>query len=147
MLLNVRRLLNLISLFFASSIPSAALINGYKINWYDAKSYCENYRSGGYTDLRMPTLDELAGFYDASKSQQAECNSSFLQLGVDLRDTRLRRQRPRSRRWRRVPVSPRSSTATFERSRCVMPDRLIGHLFLSLFLYSGAGRSATTFFC
>lgn len=44
----------------------AAKDNGSDINWADAKSYCENYRGGGYTDWRMPTQDELAGLYDKS---------------------------------------------------------------------------------
>jgi len=55
----------------------AAKDNGSNINWANAKSYCENYRGGGYTDWRMPTQDELARLYDASKSQQAECSSSY----------------------------------------------------------------------
>ena len=38
------------------------------LNWYNAKSYCENYRGGGYTDWRMPTPEELMGLYDAAKS-------------------------------------------------------------------------------
>ena len=42
----------------------AAKDNGGGINWPNAKSYCENYRGGGYTDWRMPTQDELAGLYD-----------------------------------------------------------------------------------
>jgi len=46
----------------------AAKDNGGEIKWRDAKRYCENYRGGGYTDWRMPTLDELAGLYDRSKS-------------------------------------------------------------------------------
>jgi hypothetical protein len=46
----------------------AAKDNGSDINWQDAKSYCENYRGGGYSDWRMPTQDELAGLYDSSKS-------------------------------------------------------------------------------
>jgi uncharacterized caspase-like protein len=46
--------------------------NGSNINWANAKTYCENYRRGGYTDWRMPTQDELAGLYDAGKSQQNE---------------------------------------------------------------------------
>ena len=45
----------------------AAKDNGSKINWQDAKSYCENYRGGGYSDWRMPTQDELVGLYDAGK--------------------------------------------------------------------------------
>jgi len=52
----------------------AAKDNGYGINWYDAKKYCENYRGGGYTDWRMPKKDELAGLYDARKSRQTVCN-------------------------------------------------------------------------
>jgi hypothetical protein len=46
----------------------AARDNGSGINWYDAKSYCENYRGGGYTEWRMPTQDELAGLYDTAKT-------------------------------------------------------------------------------
>jgi hypothetical protein len=34
--------------------------NGGGITWGNAKSYCDNYRGGGYTDWRMPTQDELA---------------------------------------------------------------------------------------
>ncbi|MDD5167903.1 MAG: DUF1566 domain-containing protein [Syntrophales bacterium] len=30
------------------------------LSWERAKSYCENYRGGGYTGWRMPTQDELA---------------------------------------------------------------------------------------
>jgi phage baseplate assembly protein gpV len=41
--------------------------NGENINWHDAKRYCENYRGGGYTDWRMPTLDELSELYNPKK--------------------------------------------------------------------------------
>lgn len=52
--------------------------NGSDINWQGAKSYCENYRGGGYTDWRMPTLDELAGLYDESKSRPtSSCRALF----------------------------------------------------------------------
>jgi hypothetical protein len=51
--------------------------NGSKINWSDAKSYCENYRGGGYTDWRMPTQDELAGLYDSSKSYKTTDQPSY----------------------------------------------------------------------
>lgn len=47
--------------------------NGSNINWSDARKYCDNYPGGGYTDWRMPTLDELAGLYYAAKSQKVEC--------------------------------------------------------------------------
>jgi hypothetical protein len=42
----------------------AAKDNGSDINWANAKSYCENYRGGGYMDWRMPMLDELSGLYE-----------------------------------------------------------------------------------
>jgi len=54
----------------------AAKDNGRDINWANAKSYCENYRGGEYTDWRMPTQDELAGLYDAGKQRPAPCNTS-----------------------------------------------------------------------
>jgi tetratricopeptide (TPR) repeat protein len=49
----------------------AAKDNGANIDWKGAKSYCENYRGGGYTDWRMPTQNELAGLYDSNKSYKA----------------------------------------------------------------------------
>jgi hypothetical protein len=54
------------------------------INWYDAKTYCENYRGGGFTDWRMPTLDELAGLYDAGKTYKSECRALFGSLDIHL---------------------------------------------------------------
>jgi len=60
----------------------AAKDNGAGINWQDAKKYCENYRGGGYTDWRMPTLDELAGLYDTAKTYKSAC-------GYDVHSTEL----------------------------------------------------------
>ncbi|HUH64937.1 MAG TPA: DUF1566 domain-containing protein [Syntrophales bacterium] len=51
----------------------AAKDSGSNVNWPDAKGYCENYRGGGYSDWRMPTQDELAGLYDASKGYRTAC--------------------------------------------------------------------------
>ena len=42
----------------------AAKDNGGPITWGEAKSYCSNYRGGGYIDWRMPTQGELTGLYD-----------------------------------------------------------------------------------
>jgi hypothetical protein len=65
----------------------AAKDNGYEINWANAKSYCENYRGGGYTDWRMPTQDELAGLHDASKSRPGACNRSYnIHIATELID-------------------------------------------------------------
>lgn len=44
--------------------------NGRTIFWSDAKRYCENYKGGGYTDWRLPTINELAGLYDRYKRNQ-----------------------------------------------------------------------------
>jgi hypothetical protein len=65
----------------------AAKDNERNINWADAKSYCENYRGGGYTDWRMPTQDELMGLYDASKSRPGACNRSYnIHIATELID-------------------------------------------------------------
>ena len=43
----------------------AAKDNGKKINWHDARAYCQNYSGGGYNDWRLPTASELEGLYRA----------------------------------------------------------------------------------
>ncbi|MCX5855315.1 MAG: DUF1566 domain-containing protein [Deltaproteobacteria bacterium] len=50
----------------SSNLMWAAKDNGSDINWTNAKSYCQNYRGGGYTDWRMPTQVELGNLYDDS---------------------------------------------------------------------------------
>ena len=40
--------------------------SGRALTWAEAKSYCDNYRGGGYADWRMPTISELNGLYDKS---------------------------------------------------------------------------------
>lgn len=49
----------------------AAKDNGGNVNWQDAKSYCENYRGGGYADWRLPKQYELANLYDGNKQGSA----------------------------------------------------------------------------
>ena len=39
--------------------------NGAKINWTNAKIYCEGYSGGGKSGWRMPTSDELWQLYDS----------------------------------------------------------------------------------
>lgn len=55
----------------------AAKDNGSDISFTDAKSYCDNYRGGGYTDWRIPTQDELMGLFDRNKSRPALCDRRF----------------------------------------------------------------------
>jgi hypothetical protein len=47
--------------------------NGIPIVWKEAKSYCNNYRAGGYKNWRMPTRAELADLYDETKSYDPKC--------------------------------------------------------------------------
>jgi hypothetical protein len=69
----------------------AANDNGSDINWADAKTYCENYRGGGYTDWRMPTQNELVELYK-SKTEQIKLTDSWVWAAVT--------QGPKSRRLR-----------------------------------------------
>lgn len=64
----------------------AAKDNGSDISWANAKSYCENYRGGGYTDWRMPMLDELAGLYDSRNSRKAACGGVDIRVATELID-------------------------------------------------------------
>ena len=50
--------------------------NGSDINWANAKSYCNKYRGGGYSDWRMPTQDELAGLYNKNIGYTPACAAS-----------------------------------------------------------------------
>ncbi len=44
--------------------------NGTNVNWNQAIAYCSNLRLGGYTDWRLPTIDELQAIYDANAGDQ-----------------------------------------------------------------------------
>jgi formylglycine-generating enzyme required for sulfatase activity/uncharacterized caspase-like protein len=60
--------------------------NGSDISWQLAKSYCDNYQGGGYTDWRMPTQDELEGLYDIDKSCSVVCSSISIHVATGLID-------------------------------------------------------------
>ena len=42
--------------------------NGKDINWYEANEYRERLSLGGYTDWRLPTIEELEKLYDPKKA-------------------------------------------------------------------------------
>jgi Protein of unknown function (DUF1566) len=51
--------------------PSTGLIwagrdNGKDVSWKNAVKYCRNLRLTGYSDWRLPTIDELQGIYEGS---------------------------------------------------------------------------------
>ena len=52
----------------------AAKDNEYDLNWVSAKSYCEDYRGGGYKDWRMPTEEELKGIFGSGEPRPENAN-------------------------------------------------------------------------
>lgn len=52
----------------------AVLDNHTDTDWDYARRYCENYRIGGFSDWRLPTLDELASLYDSSIDGKNACH-------------------------------------------------------------------------
>jgi hypothetical protein len=40
--------------------------NGSAVNWHQATDYCRNLQLGGYSNWRLPTIDELRRIYDAN---------------------------------------------------------------------------------
>jgi len=78
----------------------AAKDNGSDINWQDAKNYCDNYRGGGYTDWRMPTLDELAELYDNGKAKPAACGKAYtVRVATNLIDVTCYYEWSSKTRW------------------------------------------------
>jgi len=61
--------------------------NGSDIEWPDAKKYCENYRGGGHTDWRLPTLNELSTLYEPGtindKSTTWNCSKGFREYHIN----------------------------------------------------------------
>ncbi len=45
--------------------------NGKDIDWYDANKYCKDFKAGGYTDWRLPTIKELATLYTKDKKNKS----------------------------------------------------------------------------
>jgi hypothetical protein len=41
--------------------------NDSDVNWFEARDYCTRCRLGGYTDWRLPTIDELTSLYDPAR--------------------------------------------------------------------------------
>lgn len=44
----------------------AAKDNGQNITWKKAMRYCRNLQLAGYSDWKLPTIDQLQGIYDGS---------------------------------------------------------------------------------
>jgi ankyrin repeat protein len=52
------------------------------LSWPGAKTYAGNYRGGGYTDWRLPTLAELAALFDKAKTKKTYCAGAVDELGA-----------------------------------------------------------------
>jgi hypothetical protein len=50
----------------STGIMWAAKDNGENVTWGNALKYCQNLNLAGYSDWRLPSIDELQGIYDDS---------------------------------------------------------------------------------
>jgi hypothetical protein len=53
----------------ATGLTWAAKDNGSPVSSNEASGYCKGLRSGGYSDWRLPTVDELEAIYDSKVSK------------------------------------------------------------------------------
>lgn len=54
--------------------------NGNDITWGNAVKYCKNLNLAGYSDWRLPSIDELEGIYDDTGSSAPHAKDSVLAL-------------------------------------------------------------------
>jgi hypothetical protein len=54
--------------------------NGSDVNWNQANAYCSNLRLGGFSDWRLPNIDELQGIYDVDVNVGGRYVKGNLQL-------------------------------------------------------------------
>jgi len=59
----------------------AAKDDGKGLNKRDLRAYFENYRAGGYTDWRVPTVDELKTIYDPAGKKHISCVTDLIHVG------------------------------------------------------------------
>lgn len=74
----------------------AAKDNGVDTNWDEAKLYCENYSAGGYTNWRLPTLDELGTIYDQASIKRFRIFDPIMLSGACPWSSESRRKRART---------------------------------------------------
>lgn len=49
--------------------------NGSDVNWQKARLYCRNLRLAGYSDWRLPSIDELSDIYDPTADVEGQLGS------------------------------------------------------------------------
>jgi hypothetical protein len=62
----------------ATGLTWAAKDNGIAVGANQASDYCKNLRSGGYSDWRMPSVDELEAIYDSKASKQYKTKGTIV---------------------------------------------------------------------
>ena len=50
------------------------------LSWNEARTYCNNFRGGGYSDWRMPSITELAGLYDETMQPECGCVTHLIEM-------------------------------------------------------------------
>ncbi len=65
-------LINGVALNVCSGLQWATHDNGRGIDWHNANAYCRNYKGGGHTDWRLPTVSELKGMYQALRYNKGD---------------------------------------------------------------------------
>jgi len=53
-----------------SGLMWASQDNGKAIDWYDAERYCDDFEAGGYTDWRLPDMEELTTLYTPDRKSK-----------------------------------------------------------------------------
>lgn len=51
--------------------------NGADVDWNAADSYCRSLRTGGYSDWRLASIEELQGIYDPNQEARNACDRPF----------------------------------------------------------------------
>jgi hypothetical protein len=55
--------------------------NGSALSWPSAKAYAGTFHGGGFSDWRLPTLSELQGLFDKTKTNKSFCPTAVDELG------------------------------------------------------------------
>jgi hypothetical protein len=61
----------------ATGLTWAVKDNGISVSPNEASDYCSSLRSGGYSDWRLPTIDELEALYDSKLSKRYKVKGSI----------------------------------------------------------------------